>query len=395
MKKLLSILLLVALLGTTALLFASCGDKSGLEFKLNDDGQSYTCIGFKEGKEAAEAIIPETYKDLPVTAIAANAFADNPLMDLYASAFGGKEESSDDDVALTSVTIPESVTKIGNQAFLGCKSLKSITLPANLKEIGSEAFARSGISGALTLPNTVKTLGMGAFSECAGLTSVTLSTGMTEIANSAFYKCTGLTSVTIPEGITTIEVGAFGKCAALTEVVIPDGVTKIEYDSFAECSALKKLTLPDTLEDWSRTAFSGCALEYETYENGKYIGNWLFYMSDKENVTSFKLKEGTVGIMDQAFSGCKNMAGAVVIPDTVKVIASEAFYGCEKITSVRIPASVKYVGRNAFAGWVDRTSANKTLVINCEVSEIPEEWNGNWYYSNAYDDENYTINWGK
>ncbi len=395
MKKLLSILLLVALLGTTALLFASCGDKSGLEFKLNEDGQSYTCMGFKEGKEAAEAIIPATYKDLPVTAISANAFADSPLMALYASAFGGKEESSDNDVALTSVTIPESVTKIGNQAFLGCKSLKSVTLPANLEEIGSEAFARSGISGALTLPNTLKTLGTGAFSECTGLTSVTLSTGLTLVANSAFYKCAGLTSVTIPVGVTEIAVSAFGKCTSLTEVVIPDGVTKIEYDSFAECSALKKLTLPDTLESWSRTAFSGCALEYETYENGKYIGNWLFYVSDKENVTSFKLKEGTVGIMDQAFSGCDSMTGAVVIPDSVKLIASEAFYGCSGITSVSIPDSVKFVGRNAFAGWDDKTNLGKTLVINCEASEIPEEWNGNWYYSNAYDDDNYTINWGK
>ena len=69
MKKLLSILLLITMIASACVFFTSC-DKSGLEFKLNSDEQSYTCLGFKDGKEAAEAIIPETYKDLPVTAIA-------------------------------------------------------------------------------------------------------------------------------------------------------------------------------------------------------------------------------------------------------------------------------------------------------------------------------------
>ena len=158
MKKLLSILLLVTLIASTLVLFASC-DKSGLEFSLNQDEQSYTCVGFKKGKEAAEAIIPETYKDLPVTAIGDKAFSTGVS---YATILG-TDNSSVNGVALTSVTIPDSVVKIGNQAFYGCSSLTSVTLPSKLESIGSEAFCRAGISGDLVIPNTVNMLGMSAF----------------------------------------------------------------------------------------------------------------------------------------------------------------------------------------------------------------------------------------
>ena len=390
MKKLLSILLLLAMLTSTCLLFASC-DKSGLEFSLNSDGQSYTCLGFKDGKEAAEAIIPETYKDLPVTAIAGKAFSAGISYNMVLSG-----ETGEDKVPLTSVTIPESVVEIGNQAFYGCKSLTSITLPSKLQSIGSEAFCRAGISGSLVIPNTVNMLGMGAFSECNSLTSVTLSSSLERVANSAFYNCTGLTSVTIPGEISISDVSAFKNCTSLTKLVIPEGVTSIAYDSFEGCSSLKDLTLPDSLNDWSRSAFSGCDLEYEVYEGGNYIGNWLFYMNDRENITTFNIKEGTVGIMDNAFSGCEKMKGAIIIPDSVKIIASQAFYNCPGITSVYIPDSVEVMGRDAFAEWYPPyNSINRiTLTINCEAEEKPERWNGNWYYSSYGRDSYYTINWG-
>ena len=390
MKKLLSILLLITMIASACVFFTSC-DKSGLEFKLNSDEQSYTCLGFKDGKEAAEAIIPETYKDLPVTAIADSAFSTGISFSMVING-----ETNEGKVALTSVSIPETVVEIGNQAFYGCKSLTSITLPSKLQSIGSEAFCRAGISGSLVIPDTVNMLGIGAFSECKSLTSVTLSSGLERVSNSAFYNCTGLTSVNIPGEISIIDVSAFRDCSGLTELVIPEGVTDIAYDSFEGCTSLKKLTLPDSLENWDRTAFTGCKLEYEVYEGGNYIGNWLFYMSDKETITSFNIKEGTLGIMEQAFSGCENMKGAITIPDSVKIIASEAFKGCTGLTSVYIPDSVEVMGRDAFSEWYPPyNSMNRTtLTINCEAEERPERWNGNWYYSSYGRDSYYTINWG-
>ena len=171
---------------------------------------------------------------------------------------------------LTSVTIPNSVTTIGDYAFDGCKSLTSITIPNSVTEIGYwafggccnlkefkggsafingrcliingklVAFAPAGITK-FTIPNSVTTI-EGVFADCSNLTSVTIPNSVKTIGEVAFYNCSNLTSVTIPNSVKTIGDHAFRQCSSLTSITIPNSVTTIGDCAFYGCDNLSKKT---------------------------------------------------------------------------------------------------------------------------------------------------------
>ncbi len=117
---------------------------------------------------------------------------------------------------LTSITISDSVTRIGGFAFSGCTGLKSVTIGNSVTRIDDYAF--SGCTGltSITIPNSVTHIGGYAFSGCTGLTSITIPDSVTDIGNSAFRGCTGLTSIIIPDSVTRINDYAFLGCTNLT-----------------------------------------------------------------------------------------------------------------------------------------------------------------------------------
>ena len=113
-----------------------------------------------------------------------------------------------------------SVTSIGNGAFLGCSGLTSITIPNSVTSIGDYAFL--GCSGliSITIPNSVTSIGGNAFLGCKGLTSITIPNSVTSIGNGAFYECSGLTSITIPNSVTSIGDEAFYECTGLISIKV-------------------------------------------------------------------------------------------------------------------------------------------------------------------------------
>ena len=119
---------------------------------------------------------------------------------------------------ITSITIPNSVTTIGNSAFSGCTSLTSITIPYSVTSIGDDAF--EGCTGltSINIPNSVTSIGKNAFDYCTGLTSINIPNSVTSIGDWAFYGCKGLTSITIPNSVTSIGYEAFARCTGLTDI---------------------------------------------------------------------------------------------------------------------------------------------------------------------------------
>jgi hypothetical protein len=158
-------------------------------------------------------------------------------------------------LGLTSITIPDSVTSIGNLAFCGCTGLTSITIPDSVTSIGS-----------------------GAFDGCTRLTSITIPDSVTSIGDSAFYGCTGLTSITIPDSVTSIGNYAFRGCTGLTSATLGTGVATISSYTFNGCTSLAKLTLnkADTYVTLSATnALTNTPIVTSTTEGYVYVPSAL------------------------------------------------------------------------------------------------------------------------
>ena len=149
--------------------------------------------------------------------------------------------------SLESITLPESVTTIGDTAFHCCTSLKSVTLPNSVKRIEMVAFHKCTSLVSITLPDSVKWIASFTFCRCSSLKSIKIPNSVMKIGRRAFSECSSLTSITLPNTLETIGVHAFSKCPSLTSINIPDSVKKIKDSAFSGCTSLESITLhPDT-----------------------------------------------------------------------------------------------------------------------------------------------------
>ena len=140
-------------------------------------------------------------------------------------------------------------------AFGGCSALTSVTIPGSVTSIGSGAFRRCSALTGVTIGNGVTSIGNWAFADCSSLTGVTIPNSVTEIGEAAFYRCTALTSVTIPDSVTSIGDGAFYDCSALTSVTIGNGVASIGEWAFENCYALESVIVPASVISIGEGAF--------------------------------------------------------------------------------------------------------------------------------------------
>ena len=157
---------------------------------------------------------------------------------------------------LESVTIGNGVTEIGRYAFKDCTGLTNVTINNGVTSIGSATFENCTSLTNVTIPDSVTYMGSHIFKDCTSLTSVTIPDSVTEIAWYAFYGCTGLESVTIPDSVTSIDVYAFYNCSSLTSVTIGDSVTSISNYAFYDCRSLTSVTFADTTSTWYYTTSS-------------------------------------------------------------------------------------------------------------------------------------------
>ena len=176
-----------------------------------------------------------------------------------------------------SVTIPQSVTSIGDYAFSRCEKMDSLTINDAATSIGSWAFDECYKLTTLSLGKNITTIGDYAFLDCHKLDNVTIPQSVTSIGKSAFYRCYALTTLSLGENIEKIGSYAFAECGHLTNVTIPEKVKTIEPYTFGWCTSLKYITLPAGLTSFKdRLVSCPAGFTKQSPKNGA-----IYYNNDK------------------------------------------------------------------------------------------------------------------
>ncbi len=268
-----------------------------------------------EGRYSGDVTIPSKVKingkDYPVTSIASESF-------------DGEE--------ITSVSIPNSVTRIGRSAFEHCEKLTSITIPGSVKNIEQMAFSYCHQLTSVCFMEGVEYIGLCMFEGCTSLTSVSIPQSIITIGGRAFEGCTSLTTIGIPKGVTGIGGESFKDCTGLTSINIPQSVEIIDPYAFDNCSNLTSITIPQSIKLIGGDAFRGTKW-YNSQPDGLIVLGPVAYEYKGE------APEGT----------------SVIIPNSVTTIRDMAFANKKGISSIEIPKSVTNFGYHAFEGtaWLE------------------------------------------
>lgn len=188
------------------------------------------------------------------------------------------------------------VIQIGEYAFAE-SSVNSVTVPEGIKTIGEEAFSECGRIVSMQIPSTVTSIGSRSFFSCKSLVSITLPKSMTSIGDWAFTYCTSLSQITIPDGISSIQGSTFRGCTSLVDVSISQSVKSIGESAFENCSALVSIDLPNSLESIGESAFKSCS-----------------------TLKEFKVPSSCNEIRNYAFNDCKNLKKLIIEDNTTPLL---------------------------------------------------------------------------
>ena len=376
-KTLISILTGFCISLMIASLFTACNENSttnnstenkkteslGLEYTLNEDNNSYSVVSVGTCQDT-DIVIPSKYEDKPITAIWANAFNG------YTS--------------LTSITIPENVISIGEDAFydtayynneenwengvlyIGTHLIRAktsingtYTIKDGTKCIASSAFYECDNLKSITMPESVTTMGSSVFWKCNKLENVVLSSNLTSIESWTFYQCDILSNIIIPDSVTLIGSSAFESCKKLETVQIGNSVTTIGGKAFRECNSLISIEIPNSVESIGSEAFWNC------YNLARIdIGSGLRSLNGRVFNYCLALKDVYITDIaawcDISFLGSDSsplsyatnlylnneLITQLVIPETVTMINVYAFFNCPTITGYAMCMS--YIVRQLF-----------------------------------------------
>ena len=291
--------------------------------------------------------------DLPkVTSLGSNAFTgctqlssvnlNSALTSLGTESFMGC-------TSLVSITLPAKLTSVGAKVFMDCTALESITIPANVTYIGYSYYSETSSTGytfagctslqSVTFESDAKfkTLGAYVFSGCTSLTSITLPSSTTNI-NSYAFEGSGITSFTLPAKVAKLAKGVFGNCEGLTAIKVAEGNTAFKSGADGALYSADGLTL---------IAYPAGAEGIITLEGIESIASDAFFGCDK--ITRIYLPETLTSISDYAFNGCTGLLN-LVIPNSVTEIGKYAFQGCEKLRNLTLSNSLVSIGDYAFKG---------------------------------------------
>lgn len=299
-------------------------------FEKQRDSQGFVIINnilLSAKNQTGDVIIPSNVKE-----IGADAF---------------KRYDDETNANITSVNIPDNVTKIGENAFDGCSNLKSIILPKGITKISANTFSGCSNLETVTIPNGVKEIGPSAFSGCSKLQNIIIPDSVKEIGGSAFGECISLKKIKIPNNGIHLSSGTFSNCKQLTDIDLP-ATAVADSNAFDGTAWIEKQRNSNGLIIINNVLMNAGNQkeDFKIPDNVTVIGNHVF--SGWTNLKTIKIPTGVTKIGDNAFEECSNLE-AIEIPSSVQEIGSYAFISCSKLKVVTLHEGLKTIGMGAFA----------------------------------------------
>ena len=363
MKKAFSFLsaLITVFICMTLLCFGASAQSEDIYYYTVSDGEA--AITGVSGEITGALVIPSTLGGYPVTAIGDSVFASQYDLLSVVVPEGVKTlgvKSFWDCYMLEEITLPSTLTFVGNSSFEWCEILRvnhpdlakwvqidfdgmeatpvywdddeedplteiyfgdsaepirDVVIPEGVTRIGAWVFGNNETIESLVIPDSVTEIGESAFFDCGKLLSVDFGEGLEHIGEAAFDGCEKLGNFTLPDSLLTLGEWAFGSNDAITEVTVPDKVKVISVGAFSYCKALKTVNLGAGVETIGQQSFDSTGLTE---------------IIIPDNVTTVDLR---------AFQECKELKTAV-IGDGVTTVGDKIFYGCTSLKNLTIGDSL-------------------------------------------------------
>lgn len=279
-------------------IYAAVVTKNGIQYQYNSKSGTYTLAKTDENLSGAVKIL--------------SSINGKKVVAIKEKAFFGRDK-------VTSVTIPESVTDIGTQAFYGCKA-KKINIPKGIKILKEKVFCNSGIES-ISIPSSVVTIESEALAYTP-IKNIKIPSSVTTIKDEAF-EATELVEFSLPGTVKNVGKGILKFCEKLKKIQFPGGIKEIPEGFVCGCSNLETIPIPGSVKRIGADAFGGTGIE--------------------KIRLPVKLEE----IGESTFSGCTNLK-SIVLPGTLKKLGAEAFAYCESLSEVSIPGSVEKIFEETF-----------------------------------------------
>ena len=358
-----------------------------------DDGIPYTYVILEDGTVEIRSYtghrryitIPDYIEGRIVSSIGAGAFAGETrlrevnlpkyLVRIKDDAFYGCSN-------LISMTIPDTVTEIGEGAFMDNVRMSSVVFGENsqLKIIGASAFAGLSKLRSITLPVSLEAIGSSTFAQCYNLSSVTFAENsqLHTIGDFAFSFCTNLKTITLPASLTTMNGSAFYGATSMQAFAVQDGnnsFTAIEGVLFDDttsglvcypASRTGSYDVPDSTTVVGAYAFAYSALSGVELDGVQTLGESSFNSSSLISVTI----PDSVTSMGAATFGFCNALQELCLGSGLLEISSFAFRDCSSLRLVHIPTNIQHINGGAFQGTHSMTTI--TFAENGQLATIGE-----------------------